>query len=129
MRVLVAGAFSVGLAIGCAGRHVVSTAPPVIIPPVTEVRDVELASLGPGDGHEGSPADPMPSSDVFRAQIAPLLAQKCAPCHNPGGKMYATMPFDEPKTITSHAEGVLRRIKAPEEHALIEQWIASQPKS
>jgi hypothetical protein len=42
--------------------------------------------------------------------------------------MYATMPFDEPKTITSHAEGVLRRIKAPEEHSLIEQWIASQPK-
>ena len=107
-RVLLLSAISIGLTVACAGHRAASRPPRAETVPA-------------------SPAPPAP--DVFRTRIAPLLAQKCAPCHNPGGKMYATMPFDAPATITSHAAGILRRIKAPEEHALIEQWVAAQPKS
>ena len=67
--------------------------------------------------------------DTFRAEIAPLLAKRCAPCHNPGGKMYDTLPFDDPATVAGHPEGILKRIKDPAEHALIERWIAEQSKS
>jgi hypothetical protein len=66
---------------------------------------------------------------VFRAEIAPLLARRCAPCHNPGGKMYERLPFDDAATVAGHPEGILKRIKDPAEHALIERWIADQTKS
>ena len=35
----------------------------------------------------------------FKQQIQPLLQTKCSPCHFPGGKMYASMPFDQASTI------------------------------
>jgi hypothetical protein len=70
-----------------------------------------------------------PAPDAFRAEIAPLLAKRCAPCHNPGGKMYDRLPFDDPATVAGHPEGILKRIKDPAEHALIERWIAEQSKS
>jgi hypothetical protein len=63
------------------------------------------------------------AADPFRAEVAPVLARRCAPCHNPGGRMYATMPFDEPATVTAHPEGILKRIKDPAEHAAIASWL------
>ena len=66
---------------------------------------------------------------AFAATVRPILASHCAPCHEPGGKMYARLPFDRADTIASHREGVLRRIQKPEEKAAIQKWLASQPAS
>jgi hypothetical protein len=66
---------------------------------------------------------------AFAAAVRPILVGHCAPCHEPGGKMYERLPFDRAETIASHREGVLRRIKAPDEKAAIEKWLASQPRS
>ncbi len=62
---------------------------------------------------------------VFAATVRPILVSHCAPCHEPGGKMYERLPFDRAETISSHSAGVLRRIKAPDERAAIEKWLAA----
>jgi hypothetical protein len=54
----------------------------------------------------------VPSPDaVFKAEIRPILVARCSPCHEPGGKMYAKLPFDEPATLASHVPGVKKRLK------------------
>ena len=46
--------------------------------------------------------DAPPSKDaVFRSEIRPILVAHCAPCHEPGGKLYAKLPFDDPATAAS----------------------------
>jgi hypothetical protein len=65
------------------------------------------------------------SADPFVASVRPVLLRRCVPCHEPGGQMYGRMPFDAPETIRSHREGVLRRIKVPEERAALEAWLAA----
>ena len=78
----------------------------------------------PAAALDAAPAPATPASDTFRAEVAPILAQRCAPCHNPGGRMYSAMPFDQPATVTAHPEGILKRIKDPVEHAAIQSWLA-----
>jgi hypothetical protein len=39
--------------------------------------------------------------------------------------MYDRLPFDDAKTVASNKEGVLRRMKAPEDRAIVEAWLAS----
>jgi hypothetical protein len=51
----------------------------------------------------------------FDADIKPIFLAHCQPCHFTGGKMYERMPFDQAKTIIDHREGIVRRIKNPEE--------------
>ena len=46
-----------------------------------------------------APAEPEKSDALFLRTVRPILAERCAPCHNPGGKMYARLPFDDPKTV------------------------------
>ena len=72
--------------------------------------------VGPGPGR----------GDLFASTVRPVLSQRCAPCHEPGGKMYARMPFDDPKTISSHSEGISRRLKGEDLEAL-KKWLASLP--
>ena len=67
---------------------------------------------------------PTPAADVFATVIRPVVEAHCAPCHEPGGKMYARLPFDDPKVLSSHSEGVLRRLKG-EDREKFERWIAS----
>lgn len=50
----------------------------------------------------------------FDRDILPILKTKCSPCHFEGGKMYQRMPFDNPRTIETHPEGVIKRFKDPE---------------
>ena len=59
----------------------------------------------------------------FAKQIQPILQKNCSPCHFPGGKMYERMPFDAGKTIVSHKDGILRRIKEEKENTLIKTYI------
>src|SRR5437763_16811162 len=47
----------------------------------------------------------------FDADVAPILARKCTPCHYTGGKMYGRLPFDRPETIVKLGERLFTRIK------------------
>ncbi len=69
-----------------------------------------------------------PEPDGFTRTVRPVLVAKCAPCHEPGGKMYSSMPFDRAETIASHREGILKRLKG-DERAAVEKWLASIPPS
>jgi hypothetical protein len=75
---------------------------------------------------ESAAAEP-PNDPVFVATVRPILRSHCAPCHEPGGKMYDRLPFDHSGVVASHSAGVLRRIPAADEKAAIERWLAGQP--
>jgi len=38
--------------------------------------------------------------------------------------MYDRLPFDRAEVVARHRDGVLRRIRAPEEREAIERWLA-----
>ena len=119
-KVLLLGVLAAATPGGCAG-HRAASAPASAPAPVLD------AAAIPAAAPTAASADA--ERDVFRAEIAPILARRCAPCHNPGGKMYERMPFDDPATVAAHPEGILKRIKDPAEHTLLERWIAGQSKS
>ncbi len=60
----------------------------------------------------------------FQKQIQPILQKHCNPCHFPGGKMYARLPFDKAETmlIMDARPGILKRIKEEEENKLIREY-------
>ena len=86
------------------------------------------ATPSPAPAATAIPPSPIPAptqaADVFATVIRPVVQAHCAPCHEPGGKMYARLPFDDPKVLSSHSEGVLRRLKG-EDKERFERWIAS----
>ena len=59
----------------------------------------------------------------FARDIQPIFQSRCMPCHFPGGKMYARMPFDNPQTLRDHSEGILRRITGEEEAKKIKDFL------
>ncbi len=61
--------------------------------------------------------------DAFTTTVRPILATRCAPCHNPGGQMYGRMPFDDPKVVSSHSQGILRRMKGDDREAMV-RWLS-----
>ena len=71
-------------------------------------------------------AEPSKTRDEFSSTVRPILAARCTPCHEPGGKMYASLPFDKSETIASHREGVLKRLKG-DDRAAVEKWLAGLP--
>jgi hypothetical protein len=70
---------------------------------------------------------PTPKPDLFVASVRPILLSHCAPCHEPGGKLYERLPFDDAGVVASHSAGVLKRINAPAEKAAIEEWLKTMP--
>jgi len=70
-----------------------------------------------------APAEPAADTVSFSAQIQPMLQDRCSPCHFPGGKMYEKMPFDQPKTLLEHSEGILKRFKDESENKLLKQFV------
>src|SRR5262245_14696191 len=120
-KVLLVGVLAMAASGGCAGHRAAQAPGGAVAEPV----------VAPAPAAEAAPvAAPVAATrDVFAAEVAPLLARRCAPCHIPGGKMYERLPFDDPATVAGHPEGILKRIKDPDEHALIERWIAEQSKS
>lgn len=65
---------------------------------------------------------------VFEATVRPVLAGRCAPCHNPGGQMYARLPWDQPSVVAANAAGIKRRLKGDDLKAL-EAWLAARDPS
>lgn len=86
-------------------------------------------TMGASSGMEASaeaaaaPIVPVVSDDPFVATVRPVLSVRCAPCHNPGGKMYGKLPFDDAKTVASNSQGILRRLKG-DDRAALEKWVA-----
>ena len=62
-------------------------------------------------------------SDPFQTTIRPILSEHCGACHDPGGKMYDRLPFDDPQVVASHHERVLRRLNGADREAM-QRWIA-----
>jgi len=58
------------------------------------------------------------------AGVKEMLSRNCTPCHEPGGKMYERMPFDNPDVVRSHSEPILKRIDKPEDKKLMEDWLS-----
>jgi len=69
-----------------------------------------------------APADSQPADD-FTAKILPIVG-KCQPCHFKGGKMYAQLPFDDPKTIRRLGVKLFSRIQDPNEQAVFRAFFA-----
>jgi hypothetical protein len=99
-----------------------------------------VAGCGSGGGHpdgylrphrDAAAASPpakssaMPEASLasFRTTLRPILSTRCAPCHEPGGKMYARLPFDDPSTVASHAERMGTRLKG-EDLKTLQAWAA-----
>jgi len=55
-----------------------------------------------------------------------MLVKKCAPCHEPGGKLYEKLPFDNAGVVAAHAPGILRRLQG-EDRETLEKWVATLP--
>lgn len=64
--------------------------------------------------------------DLFQTTVRPVLLAHCAPCHEPGGKMYERLPFENPTVVADHRAGVLRRLKGEDREA-VEKWLATLP--
>lgn len=114
MRTLPAAALLVVFACRTAGD------PPASAPPASRAAPSPVATPA---------ASPAPDAASFEASVKPLLARTCTPCHVPGGRMYERMPFDRPETILSHKEGILRRMKDPDDRRLLERWLVFVAKS
>ncbi len=74
----------------------------------------------------GMTPTPKAARDLFASTVAPMLAETCSPCHVPGGTMYERLPFDRPEVVSSHAEGVRKRLKG-ENRQTLERWLATLP--
>jgi hypothetical protein len=70
------------------------------------------------------PAETTQAPDLWASAVRPALKTHCAPGHEPGGKMYARLPFDDPKVPSSHSAGVLRRLKGEDKEAF-ERWLTT----
>jgi len=90
--------------------------------------DQPAKSAAPAAPAVSAAAEPAASAqpqqaDPFRTTVRPILSKRCGACHDPGGKMYARLPFDDPKVVASHSEGVLRRLKG-DDREVLQRWIA-----
>jgi hypothetical protein len=64
-----------------------------------------------------------PPADGFLETVRPILSARCGACHDPGGRMYARLPFDDRDVVSSNSAAILRRLKG-EDYAAMEKWIA-----
>ena len=64
-----------------------------------------------------------PKNVEFAGDVKPILEKRCQPCHFPGGKMYAAMPFDRPETIDKLGTKLFTRIKKDNEQAVIRAFL------
>ena len=99
-----------------------------VLAPAGRGCDGEPAPREPGSTAATVAASPTatPAPDLFLTSVRPMLAQKCAPCHEPGGKLYEKLPFDDRTVVADHAPGMMKRLKG-EDRAVLETWVATLP--
>jgi Na+-translocating ferredoxin:NAD+ oxidoreductase RNF subunit RnfB len=60
---------------------------------------------------------------TFQKDVLPLLQTNCNPCHFPGGKMYAKLPFDDSVTVARLGKRLNSRLKETEQQNIINSWV------
>ena len=70
-----------------------------------------------------TPVETKPAIKGFEP-VEQMLSTNCTPCHNPGGKMYASLPFDNPEIVRTHSTPISRRLNKPEDKKLLEDWLS-----
>jgi len=70
---------------------------------------------------------PTPARIDFALRIRPILEEKCAPCHFPGGRMYDRMPFDRESTVRTLGEAMFTRLRDAEDQDLLRTFLAQPP--
>ena len=70
-----------------------------------------------------APAPP-PQNVEFKRDVQPILEKRCTPCHFPGGKMHAKLPFDRAETIDKLGTKLFSRIKKDDEQAILRAFLA-----
>ena len=70
---------------------------------------------------KAAPAQPVD----FARDVRPIL-DRCQPCHFPGGKMYAKLPFDRPETVVRLGTKLFTRIKDENRRDVIRRFLAEQ---
>ena len=101
----------------CAGTS--SSGTRAAVAPVSTAPPTALPSPSPSP-----PPAPTAIPDLFAGAVRPILKTHCAPCHEPGGRLYDRLPFDDARVVSSHSPGILRRLKG-EDRAAFEQWLAT----
>ncbi|MDZ7363362.1 MAG: hypothetical protein ONB46_21980 [candidate division KSB1 bacterium] len=90
----------------------------VAIPAVRETtKNVQAESTPP----QQAPADSQYVDD-FTSKVLPIVS-KCQPCHFKGGKVYAQLPFDNPKTIRHLGTKLFTRIRDENQQAIIRAFL------
>ena len=84
------------------------------------------ASAAPTTSPASAAAAKPEAPDAFERDVKPLLMRKCAPCHAPGGSLYARLPFDDPEVVRPRAQKIRGRLK-PDEWTLLERWLNLPP--
>ena len=77
--------------------------------------------IRPAAAHASAPA-----KVDFQTQIRPILESRCSPCHFEGGKMYRSLPFDQPGTVHKLGDKMFTRIKDPKEQELLRAFLAGK---
>ena len=68
-------------------------------------------------------------SASFTSDIAPILSKNCQPCHFPGGKVFAKLPFENYFTVKKLGLKLNTRFKKEEQQTLVKSWVkAGSPK-
>jgi hypothetical protein len=99
----------------------------------TTPREKPVASLSADGGAPALPAGapppsgPAPAAVSFEERIRPILEARCRPCHFPGGKMYARLPFDCPQTVRLLGTKLFTRIRDDGDRAAIRLFLAQSP--
>lgn len=60
--------------------------------------------------------------------VKEMLSRNCGACHDPGGKMYEELPFDNPKIVSAHGDSILQRLDETADKDLLQQWLSSLQK-
>ena len=76
--------------------------------------------------HQPATAD-RPTAVDFARDVQPILQKRCEPCHFPGGKMYAKLPFDRAETVRLLGEKLFTRIHDEGERRLIRDYLKQEP--
>lgn len=98
-------------------------------PPAVPSSPTGIPAASPSEPAAVTPAQAgAPSGGLFAASVRPILASRCSPCHEPGGKMYERLPFDQAAVVASHSTGISRRLRE-EERETLERWIATLPRA
>lgn len=75
---------------------------------------------------EVQPAKEPPATVDFERDVRPIL-DRCHPCHFPGGKKYADLPFDKPATVYELGEKLFSRIEDEKDRTVIRAFLAQKP--